>query len=154
MFWRKKKEEAQFNTMGDSRVIRYDFKRRLKGLFESYRAADYRIYHRLSEDEMIAKLDQHLDALFAGDVDDANGDMLDNIIFGIYRESIPDLNVQRLNHKDMNRRLIARRVSDREDFVSIREGQQRELERLEKEYEDVCNKIATVEEDKHYEERK
>lgn len=79
-------------------------------------------------------------------MDDANGDMLDNIIFGPYRESVPDLNVQRLNHKDMNRRLVARRVSDRADFVRIREERQKELEQLELEYEDVCNKIAAVEE--------
>lgn len=52
----------------------------------------------------------------------------------------------RLNHKDMNRRLIAKRVSDYADFVRIREERQKELEQLEKEYEDVCNKIAAIEE--------
>lgn len=54
--------------------------------------------------------------------------------------------MQRLNHKDMNRRLIAKRVSDYADFVRIREERQKELEQLEKEYEDVCNKIAAIEE--------
>lgn len=77
----------------------------LKG---SYRAADYKLYHRLSEEEMRPKLDQHLEELFTGDVDDANGDMLDDIILASYRESVTNLNVQRLNHKDMNRRLIAK----------------------------------------------
>ena len=80
------------------------------------------------------------------DVDDANGDMLDSIILASYRESVTNLNVQRLNHKDMNRRLIAKRVSDYADFVRIREERQKELEQLEKEYEDVCNKIAAIEE--------
>ena len=145
MFGRKKNKEVQFNTMGDSRIISYDFIRRWQSLFESYRPADYRPYRRL-EDEMRVKLDQHLEALFAGEIDDANGDMLDNIIFGPYRESVPDLNMQRLNHKDMNRRLVASRVSDCADFVRIRGERQKELEQLEKEYEDVCNRIRTTEE--------
>lgn len=146
MFGRKKKEQAQFNTMDDSRVTVYDFMRRMQPLFESYRSADYRPYLGLCEEEMKPKLDRHLEVLFAGDVDDANGDMLDNIIFGPYRESVPYLNIQRLNHKDMNRRLVARRVSDRADFERIRDERKEELERLEQEYEDVCSKMAAVEE--------
>ena len=50
MFGQKKKK-AQFNMMGDSRVTCYDFIRRFDELFESYRAADYKLYHRLSEEE-------------------------------------------------------------------------------------------------------
>lgn len=146
MFGRKKKEQAQFNTMDDSRVTVYDFMRHMQYLFESYRSSDYRLYPGLCEEEMKPKLDRHLEALFAGNVDDANGDMLDNIIFGPYRESVPYLNVQRLNHKDMNRRLIARRVSDRADFKRIRNERKEELERLEQEYEDICDKMAAVEE--------
>ncbi len=144
MFGRKKKKQAQFNTMDDSRVTVYDFKRRIK--FESYRSTDYRFYPGLSEEAMNPKIDRHLEALFAGDVDDGNGDMLDNIIFGPYRESVPYLNIQRLNHKDMNRRLVACRASDRADFERIRDERKNELERLEQEYEDVCSKMATVEE--------
>ena len=56
MFGQKKKK-AQFNMMGDSRVTCYDFIRRFDELFESYRAADYKLYHRLSEEEMRPKLD-------------------------------------------------------------------------------------------------
>lgn len=146
MFGRKKKEQAQFNTMDDSRETVYDFMRRMHCLYESYRPADYRLYPGLSEEEMKAKLDRHLEALFAGDVDDANGDMLDNIIFGPYRESVPYLNVQRFNHKDMNRRLVARRFSDRADFERIRDERKNELKQLEQEYDDVCSKMAAVEE--------
>ena len=42
--------------------------------------------------------------------------------------------------------MVARRVSDRADFERIRDERKEELERLEQEYEDVCSKIATVEE--------
>ncbi len=140
----KKREQAQFNAMDDSRVTVYDFKRRIQRLFESYRAADYRLYHGLSEDVVLPKIDRHIEALLAGEVDDANGDMLDNIIFSPYRESVSFLNIQRLNHKDMNRRLAARRISDRDDFASIRESRREELEHLEHEYEEVCSMIAEV----------
>lgn len=44
MFGQKKKK-AQFNMMGDSRVTCYDFIRRFDELFESYRAADYKLYY-------------------------------------------------------------------------------------------------------------
>ena len=89
----------------------------------------------------------------AGEVDDANGDMLDNIIFSPYRESVPFLNIQRLNHKDMNRRLVARRISDRGDFANIRESRRKELDLLEHEYEHVCSMIAEAEGGKQHEER-
>lgn len=107
MFGRKKQEQGLFNMMDDSRVIVQDFVRRY--IYESYRAVDYKPYHRLCEEEMMPRLDKYLDAMFAGEVDSGNEDMLDNIIFGPYRESVPDLATQRLNHKDMDRRLIARR---------------------------------------------
>lgn len=144
MFGRKKQEQGLFNTMDDSRVMVHDFTRRY--LYESYRSVDYRVFHKLWEEEMKPKLDQHLEALIAGEVDDANGDMLDNIIFGPYRESVPELGVQRLNHKDMNRRLAARRTADREDFVRLGFERQEELARLEEEYKETCNKIMAAEE--------
>ena len=142
MFEKKRRKQAQFNTVDDSRVTVYDFRRRIERLFESYRAADYSVYHDLSEDVVLPKIERHLEALLAGEVDDANGDMLDNIIFSPYRKSVPFLNLQRLNHKDVNRRLIARRISDRSDFANIRESCMEELKHLEQEYEEVCSMIA------------
>lgn len=141
MFGRNKK--ALFNMMDDSKVPANDFIRRIH--YESYRPADYRLYPPLSEEAMIPKIDKYLEALFSG-VDSANGNMLDNIIFDPYRESVPYLNDQRLNHKDMNRRLVACRISDREDIARIRDDRQEELEQIKQEYKDTCNRIAAVEE--------
>lgn len=141
MFGRNKK--ALFNMMDDSKVPANDFIRRIQ--YESYRPADYRLYPGLREEVMIPKIDKHLEALFSG-VDSANGDMLDNIIIDSYRESVPYLNDQRLNHKDMNRRLVARKISDRADVARLREERQEELEILEQEYKDTCSRIAAVEE--------
>lgn len=141
MFGRNKK--ALFNMMDDSKVPANDFIRRIQ--YESYRPADYRLYPGLREEVMIPKIDKHLEALFSG-VDSANGDMLDNIIIDSYRESVPYLNDQRLNHKDMNRRLVARKISDRADVARLRKERQEELEILEQEYKDTCSRIAAVEE--------
>lgn len=151
MFGRKKKERAQFNMVDYSRITVYDFMRRMDSLFESYRHMDYIPYPGLSQENMKPKLDSHLDALFAGEVDDANGDMLDNLIIDPYRESIPYLRIQYLNHKDMSRRLIARRVSDRKDFERMRDSRMDELKQLESEYEEICRKIAAVERGRDYE---
>jgi len=142
MFGRNKK--ALFNMMDDSKVPANDFIRRIQ--YESYRPADYRLYPGLSEEAMKPKIDKYLEALFSGAVDSANGNMLDNIIFDPYRESVPYLNDQRLNHKDMNRRLVACRISDREDIARIRDDRQEELEQIKQEYKDTCNRIAAVEE--------
>lgn len=138
MFGKKKKEQGLFNTMDDSRVVVYDFVRRIP--IESYRPVEYKLYHKLRDEEMHPKLDRHLDALFAGSVDDGNGDMLDNIIFRSYRESGPDLILQKHTHEDMIRRIVAKRTSDREDFVNLREDRKEELLRLEKEYDEICDK--------------
>ena len=144
MFRRKQKV---YGEIDDSRMTVNDFRRRFHSLFESYRPADYHIYPGLSEAVLKPKLDRHLEALFSFFVDDTNGDMLDNTIFGPYRESLQYLNIQRLNHQDMNRRLIARRVSDRADLARIRDARKEELKRLEKEYEEVSRKMAAVEEE-------
>lgn len=142
MFGRNKK--ALFTMMDDSKVPANDFIRRIH--YESYRPADYRLYPGLSDKAMIPKIDKHLEALFSGAVDDANGDMLDNIIFDPYRESVSYLNDQRLNHKDINRRLVARQISDPADIARIRDDRQEELEQIKQEYKDICNRIAAVEE--------
>ena len=145
MFGRKK-NKAQFNAMGDSRDTVYDFRRRIQSLFESYRCADYKVYSELTGENMKPRLDDHLEKLFDGEVDDGNGDMLDKLIFGAYRKAVSDLNMQRLDHKDMNRRLVARRKSDREDFSKLLEERRQALERVETEYESICGKIAEFKE--------
>lgn len=136
----KVENKSSFNTIDDSRVDVYDFSRR--GIpFESYRTAEYRLYKGLEEDVMMPQLDAHLEKLFAGEVDDGNGDMLTGIIFTPAREALPDLDRQRTDHKDMIRRLAARRKADEEDFGRMLTNKQVELEKLEDEYKRVCIKI-------------
>lgn len=144
MFGKNKEKQGLFNVMDDSRVEVNDFRRRY--CYESYRPVDYKLYPMLTEEIMIPKLDHHLAELFRGDVDDANGDMLDNIIFSAYREAFSNLGIQRENHKDINRRLIAKRISDREDFIRICDNRREELTHLEQEFEDTCKQMKDVKE--------
>ncbi len=145
----KKKSQALFNAVDDSRTVVHDFRLRSSSPtgFESYRTVEYRLYHKLEEDEMMPRLEEHLNKLFAGSVDDANGDMIDAIIFGAAREALPDLGRQHYDHSDMLRRLIIRRKADREDLGRIRDGRVEECEAMKADYERTCKLLA-----KEYEE--
>lgn len=140
MFGRKKKKQASLNVLDDTRTVVDDFKRRVP--IEGHRIVEYRMYHKLEEEEMLPKLDAHLEALFAGRVDCANANMLDNIIIGSAREAVSDLRRQRCIHSDLLRRLIARRKADREDFGRIVEERKRELAELQQGYEKTCRMLA------------
>lgn len=144
MFGKKKRNNAIINTVDDSRAVVYDFVRRFP--YESYRPVEYRPFPDLQKELMLPKLDQYLQALLAGDVDDGNGDMLDSIIFDPFRIAVPDLEKQGCEHRDIIRRLNARRISDRADFSRIRDKESKELAGLEKEFEQTCRKIERLEE--------
>ena len=145
----KKKSQALFNAVDDSRTVVHDFQLRSSSPtgFESYRTVEYRLYHKLAEDVMIPRLEEHLNKLFAGSVDDANGDMLDAILFGAAREALPDLGRQHYDHLDMLRRLIIRRKADREDLRRIRDDRVEEYESMKADYERTCKML-----DREYEE--
>lgn len=82
----KKKQQPLFNSIDDSRAVSYDFRLRSTKLgFESFRTLEYQLYHKLDESEMLPILDDHLNKMFSGEIDDANADMLDNLIFGAER---------------------------------------------------------------------
>lgn len=142
----KKKNQALFNAVDDSRTVVHDF--RLRAPYESYRTVEYRLYHKLAEDEMMPRLEEHLSKLLAGDiVDSGNADMLDAILFGAAREGITDLGKQHYDHSDMLRRLIIRRKVDREDFRKIRDDRVEEYESMKADYERTCKML-----DREYEE--
>ena len=57
----KKKQQTQYNAVDDSRSVVNDFiLRSTKKGFESYRTVEYRLYHKLQEEEMLPLLDEHL----------------------------------------------------------------------------------------------
>ncbi len=133
------------NNKGTEEVKRrevHDFTLRSSELsFESYRTVDYRLYPQLSSEYMVPIIDAHLEKLLSGEVDDANGDMLDRLIFGPARMALPDLISQHVDHSDLLRRFIVRRNADQKDLEEILSQRQAELDDLNGEYENICRKI-------------
>lgn len=142
MFGKKKKKEALINSVDDTRTVVYDFKRRIP--YESYRAMEYRPFPDLEEEVMIPKLDVYLNKLFAGAIDDGNGDVLDNLIFKTAREAGAYLKTQNIDHRDMNNRFTARAKADQEDFTRIYEQVSQETRKLENELEITSHKLAAA----------
>ena len=95
---------------------------------------------------MLPKIDDHLDKLFAGSVDDANGDMLDEIIFGAAREALPYLSKQHIDHNDTIRRFIVRRTADCDDIRRIRDACIVERDSMQTDYDKICKALEKAEE--------
>lgn len=141
-----KKKQALFNAMDDSRVIVNDFCLRSSILgFVSYRTAEYRPYHKLSEEVMLPMLDEHLAKLLSGEIDEGNADMLDGLIFGMAREAQSDLNRQHFDHGDMLRQLDIRRLADMASIHRIRAQRAEELKDLQTEYGKICRALEKEE---------
>ena len=66
--------------------------------FWSYRARDYLLYEPLVS--FRGEIDGYLERLFAGDLDEGNGDVLDNMIADLVRQAEECLKRQRTEHKD------------------------------------------------------
>ena len=132
----KHKKNALINSVDDTRNIVHDF--RLRVPYESYRPTEYSLYPKLDERNVIPMLDAHLEKLFAGEIDDGNGNTLDAIIFSGAREGKPDLSRQRHNHHDTINRLIVRRKTDAEDFRIMLQSLYSELDTLKADYAETC----------------
>lgn len=130
--FRKNKGQGNFHIADDGRVLTNDFCLTISDTYghESYRTVEYRDYARMEEGVMIPLLDDHLNKLFAGEVDDANGDVLDDIIYGAVREALPDLNRQRYDHGDMIRRFDVRFTANESNFICFLEQRNKERERI------------------------
>ncbi len=145
MFGRKKQKKALFYDVDDSRITADDFRLRSTILaFECYRALEYTIYKELEKSVMIPKIDAHLSKLFSGNVDDANGNMVDSIILSVARKAVPDLNRQRYNHDDTLQRLIIRHNADMEDIRRITQDREKEYESIKADYDKVCMMIEKL----------
>lgn len=143
----KKKQQSLYNSVDDSRTTVYDFTlRSTQTGFESYRTTEYVLYHKLDENEMLPKIDDHLEKLFAGNVDDANGDMLDELVFGSAREALPYLSKQHIDHSDTIRRFIVRRTADRDDIRRIRDERVKERDTMQADYDKISKALEKAEE--------
>ena len=77
--------------------IVHDFQRRLP--YWSYRARGYEKAEPSQADR--EAIDKYLEALFSGEIDDGNHDVLDNLISDRVRQKKNDYKMQRVENRDM-----------------------------------------------------
>ncbi len=149
MFGKKKKQpHSLLNSVDDSKTIVNSFCLRHSHEYgiESLRTVDYRSYHKLNESEMIPILEERFEKMAAGDVDDANGDMLNDIIFSAAFEAFADLKLQQSDHKDMIRRFIVCRKADREDILRVMQEREKEYDMLQNDFCKIDEMLSRYEE--------
>ncbi len=139
LFGRKK---ANMNEVCGDRVPAYlELRNSIIGA-ESFRCQQYEEYGKFDEANMKCELDSYLNRLLAGEVDAANGNMLDELIFGREREAMRDLNMQRIRHKDSNKRIAVRFDSDYKDTLKILEQTVEERDGIKEQYNRSVNEMA------------
>ncbi len=87
----------------------------LRTPYWSYRPVPYRSYAPL--DGLQAELDRRLDALFSGDIDEGNANVLDGLVFDVVRQARADLDRQLASHRDMIASLGLRPAGDSAQFT-------------------------------------
>lgn len=118
MFGKKKKstlinETERYTTdAGYAGTVTHDFA--MRSPYWQYRPAKYQQYKPF--DEYQREIDKYLEKLFEGEIDEENGDVLDNLIGDITRQALNHLDRQRVDHGDMIHSLRARFESDRSTF--------------------------------------
>ena len=109
MRFRKKAEKGLFCEVDDSRHIVYDFRRRIKTLFEDYRSIGYKMPPDYDIETIKVKLDKNLEGLkYANAIDAGNEDCMVETILDYVRNGIPYLDNQALEHQDFLARYCAR----------------------------------------------
>lgn len=129
MFGKSKQNKGIVSNVSTNRVKVYDFQRR-QTKFESYRPPEYVFYPGLEEPVVIPILDDHLAKMFVGDIDEGNGNDLNNLIFSIVAQGECFLERQRYRNLNLIPRLTARNQVDGEDFKNMLKQREDELEDL------------------------
>ena len=100
------------SEIDDTRVVVKDFVRRPP--YWSYRSLGYTPLKEFMEFQR--NIDDYLEKLFQGGIDDGNGDVLDNMNIDIAMQALTDLAIQRVNHRNTIKDLAARFEGDRACF--------------------------------------
>lgn len=124
----RKKKQSDAKPLGlaqqQEQTIVNDFTRRTP--YASYRPVEYQLYAPLLQFQK--PLDDFLEKLFSGDIDDANGNVLDNLIGGMARMALEDLKRQRVRHGDVLRDLAIRTDGDINAFQRAQSRVQQQLD--------------------------
>ena len=94
-------------------VIVNDFQRRTP--YWSYRTTGYTIYEPFMDYK--TEIDDYLARLFAGEIDDGNGDVLDSMISDMERQAEKHLWRQHSEHQDVIKSFELRMLGDKKAFT-------------------------------------
>ena len=112
-------------VVDDAPVVVRDFNRRTP--FWSYRTTEYKPYPPF--EQFKDEIDAYLEKLFAGDIDDGNGDVLDTMISDVLRQAEHDLARQRTEHRDV---IVSFGIRAKSDQTTYERELQKETEELER----------------------
>ena len=121
----------------DTESIVADFK--LRAPFWSYRTVPYREYEPFVN--FTADIDNYLERLFEGEIDDGNGNVLDNIICDMARQAEEHLKRQHTEHRDTIKSFDIRNKGDKTAFMNERILLQAEIEDTEQQIEEVKRRM-------------
>lgn len=110
----KQKEVHTSKAVDDTLEVVNDFTCQIP--YWSYQVAAYREYAPFSN--LTAVLDEHLEKLFTGELDDGNGDVLDCLIADYARESFRFLGQQRVEHSGALKMFQVQRQGAKSAFES------------------------------------
>ena len=130
------KNRKERKTDCEQQIV-HDFLRRAP--YWSYRAKGYEPYDPLLHFQ--EDIDRHLEALFSGEIDDGNGDVLDSQISDIVRQAQTDLKRQLVEHGDVIRSFGIRASSDRCAFQAKLETLREEKTALKREIDSLIERI-------------
>lgn len=127
------KKKKPTRVVDDTESIVTDF--RLRSPFWCYRAVSYRVWEPFAG--YGKTIDSYLEKLFEGEIDDGNGDVLDNMICDMARQAERDLDRQHTEHGDIIRTFGIRSQGDRRAFVQERGLLQSALDETEQHLDEV-----------------
>lgn len=104
-------ENPQKAVSSEEAVVN-DFERRIP--YWSYRPTNYKVFEPFMEYK--SEIDGYLEKLFNGEIDDGNGDVLDNMIMDMARQAEKSLAKQHTEHGDIIKSFDIRAKSDRIAF--------------------------------------
>lgn len=102
--------------------------------------AEYEPYAPLFS-QLKEELDQYLEKLLEGELDDANGDVLDSIITDYMRQAINDLSYQRVKHRQTIHELVIVPEALRRSFEENQPILESEMSELKSELQDIQSRI-------------
>ncbi len=132
----KLKEVHTSKAVDDTLEVVNDFTCQIP--YWSYQVSAYREYPPFSD--LTATLDEHLEKLFTGEIDDGNGDVLDCLIADYARENFKFLAQQRVEHRSALKMFQVQREGAKHSFESHYKSMEQTAQEKRKELDELLKR--------------